>query len=338
MNASMHDEADRSRRRFLRSGMTGFAGLAASMSGLSAETSPADALHLLCSGPAGSVPDLIARTVAEQLSISFGRRAIVDNRPGAAGQISVSALKAAPADGSTLLLAQGAIATAYPYLYSKLAYDPAVDLQPVCLAGQMSLALAVGPAVPSEVMTLDGFIAWLRAHPGQANIGSPGTGTLPHLLEAMLLHEEGIAWQHVPYSGGPPAITQLLGGQIAALVLPEGLLRQHHASRRIRVVATSGGAHSVHLPDVRSFAEQGRPDLVLEEWFAFFASGRVPKAAVEASSLMLQDMMARPDLTAKFADAGMAAATGSASALSARIAAEQRHWQRTLPALGIHAD
>jgi hypothetical protein len=122
------------------------------------------------------MPDLVARAVADQLFIMHGQRAVVDNRPGAAGQISVGALKGAALDGLTLLLAQGAIATVYPALYAKLGYDPAVDLQPVSLASEMLLGLAVGPAVPGEVAALADFIAWMRHHPGLANIGSPAPG------------------------------------------------------------------------------------------------------------------------------------------------------------------
>ena len=192
------------RRRMLQAGAMTMAGLAALPFARHALAAPGGALRILCSGPAGSIPDLVARAVAEQLATPPGQRALVDNRPGAAGQISVGALKAASADGSTLLLAQGAIATVYPFLYAKLAYDPAVDLQPVSLASEMSLALAVGPAVPADVTTLAGFIDWARRHPAAANVGSPGTGTLPHLLEAMLFHEAGVAWQHIGYSGGPP--------------------------------------------------------------------------------------------------------------------------------------
>ena len=265
MNRSMQDEPRvRTQSRtlcraptLLRAGAGGLAALASLSLGQRADAARGDPMHILCSGPAGSIPDLIARAVADQLFVTLGLRAVVDNRPGAAGQISVGALKGAAADGSTLLLAQGAIATVYPYLYAKLAYDPAVDLQPVSLASEMLLALAVGPAVPAEVATLADFIAWLRKHPERANIGSPGTGTLPHLLEAMLFRKAGVAWQHVAYSGGPPAVTDLLGGQIAALALPEGLLRQHHAAGRVRVLATSGPARSAYLPEVPSFVEQG---------------------------------------------------------------------------------
>jgi len=259
MKHSVHEEDAPERRRFLRAGAAGLAALATLSFDRRADAARSDPMHILCSGPAGSIPDWVARAVGDQLFATLGQRAVVDNRPGAAGQISVSALKAAPADGSTLLLAQGAIATVYPYLYAKLAYDPAVDLQPVSLASEMSLGLAVGPAVPAEITTLADFIAWIRKHPGDANIGSPGTGTLPHLLEAMLFREEAVAWQHVAYSGGPPAVTALLGGQIAALALPKGLLRQHHASRRVRVLATSGPARSAYLPDVPSFVERGVP-------------------------------------------------------------------------------
>lgn len=338
MKPLIHSRHAPERRRFLRAGAAGFAALATLSFDRRADAASGDPMHLLCSGPAGSIPDLVARVVAEQLFITRGQRVFVDNRPGAAGQISVSALKAAPADGSTLLLAQGAIATVYPYLYAKLAYDPVVDLQPVSLASEMSLGLAIGPAVPTEVTTLADFIAWLRKHPGDANIGSPGSGTLPHLLEAMLFREEGIAWQHVAYSGGPPAVTALLGGQIAALALPEGLLREHHATQRVRVLATSGPGRSAYLPEVPSFVEQGRPDLVVKEWFAFFASARVSKATIEATSSALREAIARPELSATFAQACMTSASSSPSVLSTRISAEQQYWLPVLRANSIHAD
>ncbi len=299
---------------------------------------PDPVMRILSSGPAGSIPDLVARSVGQQLALTLHQRVVVDDRPGAAGRLSVSALTAAPADGSTLLLAQGAIATAYPFLYDKLAYDPILDLQPVSLASEMTLGIAIGPAVPAEVMTLADFMTWLRQHPMQANFGSPGAGTLPHLLEAMLLRESGIAWQHIGYSGGPPAVTDLLGARIASLVLPEGLLRQHHATRQILVLATSGTTRSTYLPDVRSFIELGHPHLVVKEWFAFFAPGKTAKDTVASLSTALQEAIARPELSATFAPAGMTAASSSPATLVARIALEQQYWKPVLQTLGIKAE
>ncbi|HQS33710.1 tripartite tricarboxylate transporter substrate-binding protein [Polaromonas sp.] len=295
-------------------------------------------LRILCSGPAGSIPDIVARRTAEQLGKTNPRGVIVENRPGAAGQIAVNGLKSAAGDGSTLLLAQGAIATVYPYLYAKLAYDPVLDLQPVSLAAEMTLGLAVGPAVPASVVNLRDFIDWMRRNPRLANVGSPGTGTLPHLMEVMLFNESKVAWQHVLYAGGPPAMVDLLGGQIAALVLPEGLLRQHRAAGRLRVLATSGARRSTYLPDVATLVEQGYPQLVVREWFAFFMSGKVPAQAVETMSQALREAMAQPELAATFAESGMVTVSSTPAALAARIAAEQRYWEPVIRAAGVRAE
>jgi tripartite-type tricarboxylate transporter receptor subunit TctC len=284
-------------------------------------------LRILCTGPAGSIPDIVARRTAERLGTHYAQGAIVENRPGAAGQIAVNALKTAPSDGSTVLLAQGAVATVYPYLYTKLAYDPIVDLQPVSLAGEMTLALAVGPAVPSSVTNVSELIDWVRRNPKLSNAGSPGTGTLPHLLEAMLFHQANAPWQHVVYAGGPPAMVDLLSGQLAILVLPEGLFRQHKAAGKLRVLATSGAQRSSYFPDVASLAEQGFRDLVVREWFAFFMPARTPAVAIESASQAIRQAIAQPELVAAFAESGMTPAASTPTALAARIAAEQRYWQ-----------
>jgi tripartite-type tricarboxylate transporter receptor subunit TctC len=300
--------------------------------------SPTEQLRILCSGPAGSIPDIVARRVAEQLTASHPRGAIVENRPGAAGQIAVNALKTGPADGSTLLLAQGAIATVYPYLYAKLAYDPVADLQPVSLAAEMTLGLAVGPAVPDNVTHVREFVEWMRRNPKLANVASPGTGTLPHLLEVMLFKQADVAWQHVVYAGGPPALVDLLGGLIAALVLPEGLLRQHKATGKLRVLATSAAQRSTYLPDVATLAEQGYRDLVVREWFGFFMSGRVNAALVDSTSQAMRAAIARPELAAAFSESGMVAASSNPVTLAARIAAEQRYWEPVIRSSGVRSE
>jgi tripartite-type tricarboxylate transporter receptor subunit TctC len=268
----------------------------------SAPPSAINQLRILCSGPAGSIPDIVARRVAEQLSRQYPQGAIVDNRPGAAGQIAVNALKAAIPDGSTVLLAQGAIATVYPYLYTKLAYDPIADLQPISMAGEMTLALSVGPAVPNTVTNVEEFVDWMRANPKLANVASPGTGTLPHLLEVMLFREANVPWQHVVYAGGPPAMIDLLGGQVAA------------------------------------FVEQRYRNLIVREWFAFFMPARVPTSTITAVSQTLQTALVRPDLNAAFADSGMLAVASTPVVLANRIAQEQRYWQPILLATGIKAE
>ena len=328
-----------SRRLALRYGCVATASLFGLAAGRPVHAQPiANQLRILCSGPAGSIPDTVARRVAEQLTRQFPQGAIVDNRPGAAGQIAINALKAAAPDGATVLLAQGAIATVYPYLYAKLNYDPIADLQPLSMAGEMTLALAVGPAVPASVGNVQQLVDWMRSNPKLANAGSPGTGTLPHLLEVMLFREADVPWQHVGYAGGPPALVDLLGGQVAALVLPEGLFRQHKATGKLRVLATSGAQRSTYFPDVATFVEQKYRSLVVREWFAFFAPARVQAATLDALSLALQQAIAQPELVAAFADSGMLAAASTPAALASRIAQEQRYWQPIISAAGVKAE
>lgn len=287
-------------------------------------------LRILCTAPAGSIPDVVARRYAERLGVGMPRPVLVDNRPGAAGRIAVAALRQAPADGSVLLLAQGAIVTSYPYLYTTLGYDPQADLRPVTQAAEASLALAIGPSAPASVTQLPEFLAWLAAHPAAASYGSPGIGTLPHLLSALLLREAGVTAQHVPYPGGPPAILDLLAGRLAFLVLPEGLLRPHP----LRVLATSAAAGESFLPGVPSFAAAGRPRLMLREWFAFFAPGRTPAPVLEEAARAVRQAAAPPLVTA-LAEVGMTANTDAAGA---RIATETTFWSATLREAGISAE
>ncbi|MEO7548609.1 MAG: tripartite tricarboxylate transporter substrate-binding protein, partial [Ramlibacter sp.] len=231
-----------------------------------------------------------------------------------------------------------AVATVYPYLYPRLGYDPVADLRPVSMAGEMTLGLAVGPAVPPEVTNVQGLVAWFRRNPKLANVGSPGTGTLPHLLEALLFQTADAPWQHVVYAGGPPALVDLMGGQIAALVLPEGLLRQHRAAGRLRVLATSSAQRSAYLPDVATLAEQGFAGLVVREWFAFFMPAGAAPAVVESTSQSLRTALAQPALAAAFAESGMVAQSSTPAALAARIATEQAVWEPVIRAARIRVE
>jgi tripartite-type tricarboxylate transporter receptor subunit TctC len=327
------------RRAFMRSGVSTIAFLlnlgAATNVGAQAAI---ETLRILCVAGPGSTPDILARQIAEQLSGRLARNAVVDNRPGAGGRIAVNALKLAPSDGSTLLLAGVGVSTLNPLLYTSLGYDPVVDLQPVSLVAEMPLALAVGPAVPDSVGNVHELLEWMRANPKLANVGSPGVGSMPHLVEAMLFHESGLDWQHVAYSGGPPSAVALLGGQIAAVVLPEGILRPHRLAGKLRVLATSGAQRSKYMPDVPTLVEQGFVKLVVQEWFALFMHGRVSSALVEAASQAVRVAIARPEFISALAESGMVAASSTPSALGARIAMEQRAWEPLIRATGIHVE
>lgn len=195
------------------------------------------------------------------------------------------------------------IATVYPFLYARLGYYAAVDLQAVSLAAETTLGLAVGPAVPPEVAALADFIDRVRRHPNAANIGSPGTGTLPRLLEAVLFHNADSAW---------------------ALLDEGGHLRQVLAAPRPRGRQPAATAPHRATP--------------LGKWSAFFAPGGTSNDTIASRSIALQQAIARPAVHAAFAQAGMTPTSSSPSSLVTQIELEQRYWQPVLRANGIHAD
>jgi tripartite-type tricarboxylate transporter receptor subunit TctC len=328
------------RRRVLIAGAAAAAAAACGSASIGQTASGAkqERLRILCTGPAGSVPDIVARTFGEALAGAFAQQVVIDNRPGAAGQIAVQALKSAPADGSTWLLGQGAIASLYPTLYGKLGYDPARDLVPVSLAAEMNLGVAVGNAVPAEVAGTRMLIEWMRRHSGEANAASPGTGTLPHILEAMLFDQPGLDWRHVPYPGGPPAMAALLGGQVAVLVLPEGLLLPQLSGGRLRLLGTSGRERSRFSPTVPTLIEQGHAQSVMREWFAFFAPAGTPARIAEQASEAIGNVVTRAGLLRRFEDAAMMAAQSSPSQLAAKIDDDRRAWVPLLVKAGIRGD
>jgi len=255
------------RRHFMQA--LGSAAVLGSLSPLSALAEALDQVKILYGFPAGSAGDSVARRVAEKLGgTPYSKNpGFVENKPGAGGRIAVETLKNSPADGSVLTLAPVSALAVYPYIYPKLSYKPE-DITPVSIGAIMFHGLAVGPAVPAEVKTLKDFLAWAKANPAQASYGSPGAGSMPHLLGALLGLRAGVELKHVPYRGTVPSITDLVGGQIAAAMNPSGDYLQYMKAGRVRVLATSGRKRSPYklTPEGRLVQRLGRwvtPALVL---------------------------------------------------------------------------
>lgn len=256
---------------------------------LGAQHANADQIELvkfLYGFPAGSSGDIVARRVAERVAGSpyTKNAAIVENKAGAGGRIALDALKQSAPDGATLCLSPFSCTAIYPHVYTKLSYDAANDFVPVSIAALMFHGLAVGPVVPASVKTVKDFLAWAKANPKEANYGSPAAGSTPHFIGALLGINNGVELKHVPYRGSVPGVTDLVGGQIAAMVTPSGDFIANHKAGKLRVLATSGSKRSPFLPDVATFAEQGFPEFTVEEWFGFYAPARTPAAVVTAAN------------------------------------------------------
>lgn len=235
--------------------------------------------------PPGSSGDTVARRVAEKWAgTPFSKNAgIVENKPGAGGRIALEALKSAPADGSVLALSQVSALANYPHIFNKMPYTDK-DFAPVSIAAIMHHGLAVGPMVPANVRTVKDFLAWAKANPKDASYGSPGAGSTPHFIGALLGINSGVDLRHVPYRGSVPGVTDLVGGQVAAMVTPHGDYLANYKAGKLRILATSGPNRSPYAPEVPTFAEQGFPELTTEEWFGFYAPVNTPKSVVMAAN------------------------------------------------------
>lgn len=306
---------------------------------LSALAQALEQVKILYGFPAGSAGDSVARRVAEKLAGTAYTKnpGVVENKPGAGGRIAVETLKVAPADGSVLTLAPVSALAVYPYIYPKLSYKPE-DVTPVSIGAIMFHGLAVGPAVPAEVKTLKDFLAWAKANPDQASYGSPGAGSMPHLLGALLGLRSGVALKHVPYRGTVPSITDLVGGQIAAAMNPSGDYLQYMKAGRVRVLATSGKKRSPFLPDVPTFTELGYPDVTSEEWFGFYAPAKTPAATIASANAAINAALRDKAVIDSLALVGLVANGSTAAEMAADQKAEYVRWGPLVKQIGFTAE
>jgi len=314
-----------SRRRLL--GMTAASTAAAllPLANANAQDLPS-ALRLLSGFPPGGTADTISRWVGEKLTGTVAKSAVVENRAGAGGRMAIEVLKGTPADGLTMLLTPSSTVTMYPYVYQKLSYDPLTDLTPVSQVCDFVHALAVGPGVPTSVRNLQDFVAWCKANPDRANCGNTGDGSMPHFLTIMLSRSVGTKIEPVPYKGTGPSINDLLAGQIAAVIAPEGTFSTYVAEGKIRLLATSGEHRSRFSPNVGTFTEQGAKDVIASEWFGMFMPAKTPADRVHKAAVAIGAAVRTEEIQARLAKLGMAGVGSSAEALGQRLRSDLKFW------------
>jgi tripartite-type tricarboxylate transporter receptor subunit TctC len=295
---------------------------------------PIETTRVLCGFPAGGTTDAVSRRVADKLRGTFAKNALVENKPGAGGRLAVEELKRSAPDGTTLLLTPAGMITLYPHIYRSLPYG-IEDVTPVCTACTLSFGLGVGPAVPESVKDVKAFLAWAKANPAAANYGSPGAGSPPHFLGALLAKESGVDLRHAPYRGSAPGIQDLLGGQVSAFTSPIGDYLPHIKSGKLRLLATSGATRSRFAPDVATYAEQGFKELVMSEWYGFFLP---PKAAPELATraaAAIRAAVSTPEVIEAFAQLGLEAGANTPAELAAAVKSENAAWGPIVKKVGF---
>lgn len=287
--------------------------------------------------PPGGTVDAVTRRLAEHLRGPLGHPVRVENKAGAGGRLAVEEVRRAAPDGRSWLVTPASMLTLYPHLYPKLSYS-AEDLVPVGGLARVGFAFGVGPRVPEGVRTLKDFLAWVPGNTTPVNYGSPGAGSPPHMLAALLEKEADVPLTHVAYRGATPGMQDLLGGQIAAFSGPLGDFVPHVASGRLRVLATSGPQRSRFLPQAPTFVEQGFANLQQTEWYGCFMPAGTPAELVAQAAAWVQQAAAAPGIAEALAGLGIELATMDTAQLAAAVRSEHQAWGQVVKRVGFTAD
>lgn len=278
---------------------------------------PSKPLKMVVGFPAGSSPDLTARLLAEPLSQALGQPVVVENRPGAGGNVAAAQVARANDDHTIGLMINGNLTIA-KILNPDATYDPLKDLQPVSLIAVSPLVLAA----PAGTPTGKAFFDQARAQGDKLNYGTPGVGTVAHLGMELLKAKAGIAPVHVPYPGNPQVITGLISGQVQMALLPPGLAMAQVRGGKLQAIGVTSAGRSSVVPEVPSLADAGVQGLQLEIWNAVAAPNRLPKAHVQQLATLLAEIVRRPDIRQKILNQGWQVAGTSPEGLAKRIAAD----------------
>ncbi|NPC55253.1 Bug family tripartite tricarboxylate transporter substrate binding protein [Caenimonas soli] len=287
--------------------------------------------------PGGTI-DLAGRRIADRLQPAYAKAAIVENKTGAGGQIAVQTVRAAAADGATVLLTPTSPLSLHLYTYKKLSYDPAHDFAPVSGAAMFDYALAVGPMVPASVKTVPEFAAWCKAHPDLANFGSAGSGSAAHFIGAALGRASGVDLRHVAFRGSQPALADMIGGQIGAVVGPVGEFMPNVKAGKIRLLATSGRKRGKFTPETPTLSEQGFKELAYVGWFGFFLPAKASPEVVQKLNAGIRGALASQEVIDSLAGAYMEPLPTAPAELGAMLKAETEFWAGLVKTVGFTPD
>jgi len=252
---------------------------------------PARPVKLVVNFPPGGAADVIGRALAQQLSEQVKQQVVVENKPGANGNLGADAVAKAPADGSTLLMSSGGAVTVNPFLYTKMPFDAERDLVPVASVARVLVFLMTNPSVP--VNNVQEFIAYAKANPGKLSYGSAGSGSSPHLAGEMFKRQARFEATHIPYRGAAPALVDLLAGQVQFMFDPGPGLR-HAKEGKLKLLAVGSPKRSSQVPDTPTLAEAGMAGFDADTTFGIYAPGGTPAPLVTAWHEEINKALASP--------------------------------------------
>jgi len=305
-------------------------------SGAFAQSYPFKPIRFIAPFPPGGSADTIARLLAQEMTKSFGQQVVVENRPGAGGNIGVELVAKSPPDGYTVGIGAAGALAINQSLMGKLPYDPQKDLAAVAKLADIPIVLAVANA--TSAASVRDLIAAAKAKPGTLSFASAGNGTAMHLSGELFKLMAGVDMAHVPYKGSSPAVTDLVSGQVpVAFVDLSSALPQIRAGR-IRGLAVASGTRTITAPDLPTIAESGVPGYDAVGWFGVIAPAGAPKDAIAKLNAEIVRIMALPEVRDRALAVGAEPSTGTPEAFAAFIAAEIPKWERVVKASGATAN
>ncbi|MDB5946034.1 MAG: hypothetical protein JWQ33_1060 [Ramlibacter sp.] len=297
---------------------------------------PSRPVRIVAPFPAGQGTDLIARQMAQYLSVALGQTFFVDNKPGAAGIIGTQFVKSAPADGYTLLVAGGGPLAINASFYNKLPYDPIKDFEPVAMIAAVPNVLVVPADFPGN--SLKDVVAYVHKNQGKLNYASSGNGVPNHLIMELLKSAADLRITHIPYQGSGAAITALISGQIAMMFDTAAAVMPHVKSGRLKVIATAGAKRALALPDVPTVAEQGYPGFAAQGWSALVAPAGTPPEVVRRLNAETMAILRKPEVRAQLIALGTDPMDFGPEETAAYMKSEVVQWAKAVKLSGARAD
>jgi len=286
--------------------------------------------------PAGGPLDQHARLLSDKLQAVLGQPVVIDYKPGAGGSVGADAVAKSPADGYTLMLANTGVAVINGALYSKLPYSTLKDFTPIARTAMQPLALLVTPKLP--VNTLQEFVRYAKARPGQINYGSAGNGGISHLVPEMFKTATGLYMVHIPYRGSAPAFTDLMGGQVQFMAESIPQAANYHKQGKVRALAVTSAARNPALPDIPTVIESGIKGFEVVGFYGFLAPAGTPKEVVAKLSDAFRQVLSNPEVRERMTSQGADPAFLGSEDFARFLAAETPRWEKAVKASGARMD
>ena len=291
-------------------------------------------VKLLVGFPPGGGTDAIARVLADKMKDTLGQPVVVENKPGAGGQLAAQALKAAPADGTTLFLSHDHTVTILPLVTQNPGFNPATDFVPVAGFATFVNAFAVSGGTPAK--NVAEYVAWVKAAgQGKGAVGIPAPASTPEFVVKLMGQKFGLDLLAPPYRGSAPMMADMLGNQIAAGVASVPDFIENHKAGKLRIVAVLGGQRQATLPDVPTFAELGLGGLEDLPYYGLFAPAGTPKAALDRVADALAKAVAEPDVKKRLTDMGLTVEFATSAQLGEREKAYRTSWTKIIQTSGF---